>query len=142
LDWWEARVQQLAAESAAEWVRGRAAPPDGGEKPTVWFVGHWGFQYYAEASGMTALAVPPQTPEGRPRPGDWVVRPDRVHRQDLDFDDPALEEATRLTWDDPVPLQTVMCYYSGRTPLQRRAGPRFVVRIYRVARPWSPRRAH
>ena len=43
LDWWEARSQQMAAEQAADWIADR----DGGPHP-VWYVGHWGFQFYAE----------------------------------------------------------------------------------------------
>jgi hypothetical protein len=141
LDWWEARVQQVAAERAAAWAAEQGASSEGGEKPTIWFVGHWGFQYYAGAAGMRPLSVPPRTARECPRPGDWLVRPDdRVSRQDLDFDDPALEEVAWLRWDDDVPLETVVCFYSGRTPLRRRAGPRFVVRVYRVARPFTPRR--
>jgi hypothetical protein len=36
---------------------------------TVWFMGHWGFQYYMESSGARAVAVndPPH------RPGDYLA---------------------------------------------------------------------
>ena len=67
------------------------------------------------------------------------MRPDgRVGHQELDFDNPALEEVQRLTLDDPVPLRTVACYYAGRAPLEHHEGPRMTVRIYRVVADYDP----
>jgi 4-amino-4-deoxy-L-arabinose transferase-like glycosyltransferase len=45
----------------------------------VWTTGHWGWQWYAERSGMTEI-VPGQS---KLRAGDFIVYPVRVHRQPL-----------------------------------------------------------
>ncbi len=130
LDFREAWAEEWGAERAAAWVAGR-----GGR---VWYIGHYGFQYYAESLGMLP-AYSGADPAHSPRKGDWLVRPDgRVGRQELDFDNPALEEVERLTLDDPVPLRTVACYYAGRAPLEHHEGPRMTVRIYRVVADYDP----
>ena len=130
LDAREAWAEKWGAERAAAWLAGR-----GGH---VWYVGHYGFQYYAESNEMrpTYTGAPP---EESPRKGDWLVRPDgRVGSQVLDFDSPALREVKKLTLDDPVPLRTVSCYYCGRTPLEHHEGPRMAVRIYEVVADYDP----
>ena len=130
LDCREAWAEEWGAERAAAWVAGR-----GGR---VWYIGHYGFQYYAESLGMLPT-YSGADPAHSPRKGDWVVRPDgRVGRQELDFDNPALQEVRRLTLDDPVPLRTVACYYGGRAPLEHHEGPRMTVRIYRVVADYDP----
>jgi len=45
----------------------------------VWTVGHWGWQWYAQADGMSQIIAG----EGRASPGDFVVYPERVHSQPL-----------------------------------------------------------
>jgi hypothetical protein len=45
----------------------------------VWTTGHWGWQWYAEKNGMMEL-VPG---ESRVAVGDFIVYPERVHRQPL-----------------------------------------------------------
>jgi hypothetical protein len=45
----------------------------------VWTTGHWGWQWYAERSGMTEI-VPGQS---KLRAGDFIVYPVGVHRQPL-----------------------------------------------------------
>jgi hypothetical protein len=144
LDWWEGRAEKTLAESAAAAARARG----GG---TVWFVGHWGFQYYAEHCGMRPV-VPAYGPsQGEllyvplPEPsllreGDWLVQPEwRLTQQQIDLDPRRTEEVLRLTVTDPVPLRTVMCYYSGDTALQHRpAGARLEVTLYRVTADFVP----
>ncbi len=136
LDLREARVQQAAAEDAAAWVGAH-----GGGR--VWYVGHWGFQYAAEHCGMLQV-VPQYLPyqgylelpgPSRLHAGDWVVVPkeyNRVHRQNVSLSTAPLEPAVTLAFEDPVPLRTVWCYYLGRVPVERHAGPRLEVDVYRV----------
>ena len=128
LDFREAYAEKWGAESSAAWI---ASQNTGGH---VWYVGHYGFQYYAERQGMSpayAASDPARTP--RLKAGDWLVRPDaRVGSQVIDFDSAALREEKRLVLDDPVPLRTVSCFYCGRAPLEHHEGPRMTVRIYRV----------
>jgi len=134
LDWREAYAEEWGAEQAAAWIKARG-------EGHAWYVGHYGFQYYAERNGMEAAwqalddATPPHL-----RSGDWVARPDgRVASQLLAFDAPALREVTQLTLEDRVPLRTVSCYYCGRAPLEHHEGPRITVRIYRVVEDYDPR---
>ena len=135
LDAWEAYAEQWGTEQAAAWVR------DQGGDGRVWYVGHYGFQYYAELNGMQpAYTASDPADAPRLRRGDWVVRPDeRVAAQTLDFDAPALREVKRLTLEDPIPLRTVSCYYCGRAPLEHHEGPRMTVRIYRVVDDYDPK---
>jgi Dolichyl-phosphate-mannose-protein mannosyltransferase len=131
LDDREAYAEQWGAESSAAWI---AAQEDGGR---VWYVGHYGFQYYAERSGMIpAYTASDAAKTQRLQAGDWLVRPDeRVGSQVIDFDSPALSEVKRLTLDDAVPLRMVACFYCGRAPLEHHEGPRMTVRVYRVKEP-------
>jgi hypothetical protein len=134
LDAWEAYAEVWGAEQAAAWVQAQ-----GGEG-RVWYVGHYGFQYYAELHGMQPAFVA-SDPADSPllHRGDWLIRPDeRVAAQVLDFADPALHEETRLKLEDPVPLRTVSCFYCGRAPLEHHEGPRMTVRIYRVEMDFVP----
>ncbi len=169
LDAWEAHAEVWGAEQAAAWIaaRKREAPPvlaagtagllgsplgpgpllaassalvpgsDGGGRAL--FVGHHGFQYYADRCGMRSTyqyALPPDAP----REGDWLAAPDgHVASEEIDLTGPALREEARLTLTDPVPLRTVLCYYGGRAPLEHHEGPRMTVRIFRVIADFQPR---
>ena len=135
LDWREAYAEEWGAEQAAAWIK--AQDGDG----RTWYVGHYGFQYYAEQCGMApAYAALDETAPPHLRRGDWLVRPDeRVASQVLDFDAPAVREEPRLTLEDPVPLRTVSCVYCGRAPLEHHEGPRITVYIYRVMEDYDPR---
>jgi 4-amino-4-deoxy-L-arabinose transferase-like glycosyltransferase len=59
------------AEAARAGVREIATKADALSKGTIWFQGHWGFQYYAEAQGWRAFDS--KRPEVRP--GDLIVLP-------------------------------------------------------------------
>jgi hypothetical protein len=155
LDLREAWTQKAAAEGAAALIR------EQGGGGTIWFVGHWGFQFYAERAGMRPVVAKsqyyyesegpdPLPPLVRPIPlppisefkeGDWIVVPDRVHQQPLDIDEQRTEPAFWLAVTDPVPLKTIWCYYSGTTALEHRSEPtRLEVRIYRVTADFVPTR--
>jgi hypothetical protein len=141
LDWMGARVQQQAAESAADWVRQHG----GG---TAWFVGHWGFQYYAERCGLRPVVTQydrpgggiPFPPPSRLRAGDWLVVPDaRLTAQGLLLEQDKLRPAAGLVIAAPVRLRTVICFYGGRTPLEHEEGEGALeVTIYRVTADFTP----
>jgi len=57
----------VALRRAAQETRARA----GRGRPTLWFEGHWGFQYYMEAPGTSALDVI----RSAPKPGDALALP-------------------------------------------------------------------
>jgi hypothetical protein len=138
-------MQQLAAETAAGWAREQGAKK-------IWYVGHWGFQYYAErVCGMQAV-IPAyyRSPNGTiplPEPsrlerGDWLVLPDsRLIQQSFEPDDDKLEPMGWLAVGDPLPLWTVPCFYGGRTAIEHREGPYLEVRLYRVKEGFTARPA-
>jgi hypothetical protein len=69
-DWTLANAYRQAAFEIA-----RRAPPG----TTIWFVGHWGWQYYAKQAGMRQMTG--SRPEARP--GDLVTWPERGQLQDV-----------------------------------------------------------
>lgn len=124
VDWCEARAQQLGPELAATFISERA------ENPTVWYIGHWGFQYYAERLGMKPV-LPEVSVLAR---GDWLVAPaGEFDRQPMEVAAAPLRNVGELAVGvDPVPYRTVVGYYFGFTPLTGRFGPRLTVNVYRV----------
>jgi hypothetical protein len=60
----DARFADLGRRAAAELI-----PTSGASAATVWFDGHWGFQWYAEKAGARPLTVEPP----HPRSGDLIV---------------------------------------------------------------------
>jgi hypothetical protein len=147
LDVLEAATAKSLAEEAARRIRER----DGG---TVWYVGHWGFQFYAERAGMRPVVTwyrPGETwydeegPIPRPSPsrlrrGDWLVVPDwRLEQQKMVLPEDRLDLVWQLACADVFPLKTVMCYYGGNTALEHRGEPtRLEVSVYRVTRDFDP----
>lgn len=125
----EALAAKQAAETAAARIRKQ------GEQGQVWYVGHWGFQYYAEREGMK-----PVVPDvSLLRAGDWLVLPDEGVEQQLILRDPErTERAFSLVSDDQIPLNTVRGYYGGMTPLDQRRGPRRRVEVRRVISDFVP----
>jgi hypothetical protein len=107
----------------------RLIPPDH-PGASVWFLGHWGFAFYAEEAGMKPL-VPDQS---RLRAGDWLVVPvDGVHIPEVRFGPDQLElAAPPVVGDDRLPLATVRNYYGTGTPLAYRDRPRVTVAVCRV----------
>ena len=67
----DTRLANLARE-AAQSVRGRTS----NEVGTLWYEGHWGFQYYMEQMG----ALPVDAQDFRIRPGDFVAVPENNAR--------------------------------------------------------------
>jgi hypothetical protein len=147
LDLCEAWTEAQAAEAAAALVRGQGG--------STWFVGHWGFQYYAERAGMRPVVTLyragarwyepdggpiPLPPPSQLRKGDWLVVPDaRLTQQPMVLDERYLEPVYGLFFADPIPLQTVMCFYAGSTPLEHRSElTRLDITIYRVTADFEP----
>jgi Dolichyl-phosphate-mannose-protein mannosyltransferase len=126
IDLRDAYVEKSAASMSAR----RAALQRKGEEVT-WYLGRWGFQYYAEREGMHPV-IPG---ESRLSPGDMVVIPDspyfpelvRAHLNRFSF---CKVDEFRL--DDPFPLSTMWVYYSSGVAIEHRRGPRRKVIILRV----------
>src|SRR5207253_823784 len=125
----DAFAAKEAAERAAFAVR--ELEPDA----SIWYVGHWGFQHYAERAGMKPV-VPDQSLLRR---GEWLVGPDYRHNQQMirrDVEELALMQEIAI--EDPLPLRTIMPYYGGDIPLEHHQGPRMLVQIYRVRKDFVP----
>jgi hypothetical protein len=140
VDFHEARQTQRAVELARDWIRPRLAP---GER--VFYVGHWGFQYYAERAGMRAAVDRQFYKRTILRAGDFLVVPDRRVAQQRFWIDPERSAPVQvLRLEDALPLRTLYCYYQGRTPLERHDGPRMHVTVYRASAefPLRPFRGH
>jgi hypothetical protein len=118
----EARAQRDTAREAHAMIR--AEDP----AAAIWFVGHWGFQYYAEKLGMRAL-VPDYSEVQR---GDFVVVPSRTSQQAVTLD-PAVFQPVRVHVDARwPPLWTSYGFYGGGTPLSHATGPRVKTVVYRA----------
>ena len=151
VDLLEARTEEAAVEEAARQIRAEESDA------TIWFVGHWGFQYYAERAGMQAISAYPPMPAyagatsrilvpGRTsfKEGDWLVLPqyrwsgDRfaggVHKQQFTPDSRDTEHAFDVVLDDPIPMQTIITLYSGLSAVVHHEGPRLQVEVRRVTR--------
>jgi hypothetical protein len=119
VDSFEAFSEKRLAESTAQRIRAR----DSGAR--IFFLAHWGFEFHAERSGMIPL-VPDRS---QLRRGDWLVLPDPLFKPVVELDH--FESAFTLLWDDALPVRTRPAYYLGATPLERKAGPRLAVRVFR-----------
>jgi hypothetical protein len=124
----DARAEMLGARAAA-----RAIADAGGGR--VWYVGHWGFQYYAEQAGMTPI-VPE---ESVLRPGDWLVMPgDPVVRQDIGSPDDHSEVVVAIRVPEGLPWRTVVGYYGGSDPLDHCGAARLVITVRQIRAKWIP----
>ncbi|MCS6852593.1 MAG: hypothetical protein NZ700_15665 [Gemmataceae bacterium] len=135
VDWQEAMVQRRAAERSEAIIRARDP------HATIWYVGHWGFQFYADRAGMRPVVpwypASPATADLPPptllRRGDWLVHPDpRIHKQEIELPADRLAFLPLLVFGDRLPLRTVICYYGGSVPVQPQRGPRLRVGIAQV----------
>jgi Dolichyl-phosphate-mannose-protein mannosyltransferase len=126
----EARAEKRAVERIVE-------RPENHHGGTIWFVGHWGFQFYAEHAGMRPV-VPGLSPLRR---RDWLVVPDRtIDQQEIQMDPATSRLIDRIEIHDHVPLRTVPGYYdSWSSPfLAHRQGPRFTVQVYELMTGFTP----
>ncbi|VTS03487.1 hypothetical protein [Tuwongella immobilis] len=127
LDLAEAFVERNAARMAKTWIQEHSTEPE----PTIWFTGHWGFQFAAQQVGM----LPIHPDETIAQAGDWLVLPDerlRPHAQEIAIDRLPITPITAFEQDLPWAVQTLPTLYGGRSPFERVEWPRMVVRIYRV----------
>jgi hypothetical protein len=135
IDLREAWAWRSVAQQAAKFIRER--DPD----PRIWYVGHWGFQFYAERSGMRPVVPAAHPARELLRTGDWLLVPDaRLEQQTLAIDEQNVEPIAGLVIEDGIPLRTVRCFYGTGTgvPFEHHRGPRASVTIYRVTGDFEP----
>lgn len=116
----DARTHRNAVREAERALRALGVDPT---REAVWFVGHWGFRFYAERAGMQA-AVP-----RRPRrsAGDWLVVPEGVSRQAIRAPN-ASPPLAQLDLRSGFPWSTLPWAYLGPVPLRPR--PELHVRVW------------
>ena len=127
VDLLEARAQRDAVAASVATIREHDR--DG----TVWFAGHWGFQFYAESLGLRPL-VPDYSEVRR---GDWLLVPSRVDQQEFAIAPDAFERVSVVRVPSRVPLAS-LSFYVGSTPIEHFRGPRIAVQVLRAQRDVVP----
>jgi len=129
----DARAQQRALAEAEAEVRDLEHPT---VPQTIWFVGHWGWQFYAEARGMRAVV-----PEvSRLSAGDWLLVPRGIHQQRIRIDPLDVRPQRSISIQGGFPWSTLPWAYIGSLPLRSRLEPPDRVLVYRVERSFVPAR--
>jgi hypothetical protein len=115
LDWWEARVRQSAVAVAIARIHHYDPAPS-----RIWFTGHWGFQYYAEQTGMIPIIADGEALHA----GDWLLL--TLAGQDSQmiwFPPGTFDRYSEISPVDLVPLTTEHLYL-GDAPIEHHEGPR------------------
>jgi len=104
---------------------------------TIWFVGHWGFQFEAERQGMKPI-IPD---ESVPQPGEWLIVPNEesVVQQEFVPAEAMGAPVVHMIIRRGFPLRTLPAYYGGYLPIERGPDPQIDVAIYRISEKWVPR---
>jgi len=106
-----------------------ASPASG----TVWYSGHWEFQFHAERAGWRPV-IPGAS---RLRRGDWLVIPAHVDQPGIAYP-PGFERAAAVAVASPSRWSTIPVYHSGAVPLRAQSVPHASARVYRVTRELAP----
>jgi Dolichyl-phosphate-mannose-protein mannosyltransferase len=127
LDLYEAVAQKNAVQQTAAMIG-----PHPGE--TVWFVGHWELQFYAEQLGYQEI-VPDHSLLRR---GDWLVYPEiHMSTQHIGIPGDAIAEVGDVRIDDALRL-TSGRYYASAVPLEHRDEARAWLSVHRITRDFVP----
>jgi len=100
------------------------------EAESVWYLGHWGFQFYAESLGMQPVVPGISHLEA----GDWLVVPDGVSRQSVWIPTGRVTREALLESRSLWPWSSIPSLYAGPIPLRSQPEAQVVVRLYRVKR--------
>jgi hypothetical protein len=128
IDLCEAAAERGVVEEASHWIHRRE--PDA----TIWYVGHWGFQFYAERAGLRPI-VPGRS---RLKAGDWLVIPDQVEQQGIHLAVGQVNPAHTIARWHPLGYRTLGHYYQGKIPIRGDRKPYITVWVYRAARDFIP----
>jgi 4-amino-4-deoxy-L-arabinose transferase-like glycosyltransferase len=104
-------------------------------RETIWYVGHWELQYYAERAGFRPVVAE----RSRLQPGDWLLLCDGTAQPPIRFPADHFRREAELPATSPWPWSTQPAYYDGVVPLRRQPRTQAVMRIYRVTRELVPR---
>jgi hypothetical protein len=131
-DFADALALRDAVSAASRRIEALDARPGRG---TVWYIGHWGFQFYAERDGMRPV-VPG---ESRLRPGDWLVAPEGISTQSIRAPG-ASPRPERIEVASASPWSTNPWSYMGPLPIRARSAAHLRVSIHPVLRGFVPPR--
>ncbi len=109
----ERRLDELGADRATQ---------------DVWFVGHWGFRYYAELRGMRPL-IPGQS---RIRAGDWLLLSRGVARTPFALPTVHVERVAQVRVENSWPWSTLPSLYRGPLAIRAQADSQLLVNILRA----------
>ncbi|MFL5339544.1 MAG: hypothetical protein ACJ8F7_05185, partial [Gemmataceae bacterium] len=124
----DAGFEPRAIAAADDYIR--AHDPN----PTVWYFGHWGFQYAAEKRGYQPVIAGPNLP----RVGDWLVEPPLWLRlRPYGRDERPGELACTITLDRWLRLRTMPPYYGGMHAMEWWPRPHFEAKVYRIDSNWE-----
>lgn len=140
IDHWDSHAEPELADASHQFILRQDS------NGTIWFNGHWGFQYECER-----LSMKPVIPEKSIlSPGDWLVFPRIPDRQgfyrpyhggaEFQPDLASLRHEHTFIWDDWIGGQTIPNLYGGDTPVTGRFHPRLTVDLYRVTKMHCPQR--
>ena len=114
--------------------------------PSIWFTGHWGWQYYWEKNGGLPISTQPQL-DGEPQEGDFLVTPKFASATDLN---PYLlkksQKLLTLVLSTSLPIRTMnplarVGLYSnhwGPLPFNFSETPSEEINFYRMKRETDP----
>ena len=123
----------LAGREAVRVAERAIRSQDGPGAGTVWYVGHWGFQFYAERAGMKPVAPG----ISQLRRGDWLVVPAGVHQQSMravGVSPPLARTRVRSA----SPWSTQPWLYAGAFPIRPRTRALVRVTVHRVLEDFVP----
>lgn len=139
VDTWDAMPEKAGPEAAVRTIGEQGTA-------TLWFQGHWGFQYYCESAGMKLVDPGRSTLHE----GDWLLVPKlpdeygfyRPYHGGATFkiDRDAATLVGQWNWDDRLAAQTIPNLYGGNVPVTGRDNPRLSLELYRVHQDWIPTR--
>ncbi len=98
----------------------------GAEDETRWFIGQWGFEFYAEWQGMRPVFLG----ESELRAGDWLVTSLALDRVDLPAE--SLRGVSIVRAVNPWPFSTMPFAYTGVAPIRPQPDTQLRVRVFRV----------
>lgn len=132
IDWIDARAEQAIPRQVIDFAIEQNLSGQG------YFIGHWGFQYYAQSHGLEL--IDPATTAFLP--GDWLILPTTDRPDTGGFQvvaDPQCMTLIReFIVEDRLQLQTVSGLYAGRMPITVRNGPRLRYLMYQVTTACRP----
>jgi hypothetical protein len=128
----DARARRALTPRVVERLAQLGADP---ERETIWYVGHWELQYYAERAGFRPVVAE----RSRLQPGDWLLLCDGTAQPPIRFPVDHFRREAELPATSPWPWSTQPVYYDGVVPLRRQPRTQAVMRIYRVTRELVPR---